>query len=290
MDLMENPFDPGQPLAKVEFTLFDVETTGLSPAYGHRVCEVACLRVCDGAEIGRFESLVDPGRPISPGAFHVNRITPEMLRGVPAFHAVASPVLALMDGAALVAHNAPFDLGFLAAELEIAQLPPPEGPVVDTLTLARRVYRFASNSLPAVASALGVEPGPSHRAMGDVWTTSQVLDRILWDLDRRWGVRTLGQLLAFQGGSIPYPLPRVLPLPPTIAEALQGGGRVRMRYVNAAGQETDRVVRPLRVSEERGNLYLVAHCYRAGELRTFRLDRVVEMALEATDEPGELPC
>jgi len=284
MDLMENLFDPDQPLTGVEFALFDVETTGLSPAYGHRVCEVACLRIRDSVGIGQFESLVDPERPISAGAYYVNRITAEMLEGAPTFDAVAGPLLALLDGAVLVAHNAAFDLGFLAAELEIARFPPPEGPVVDTLTLARRAYHFASNSLPAVASALGVETGPSHRAMGDVWTTSQVLDRILWDLDHRWGVVTLGQLLAFQGGSIPYPLPRLLPLPPAIAEALQGGGRVRMRYVNAAGQETDRVVRPLRVSEERGNLYLVAHCYLAGELRTFRLDRVVEMALETAEE------
>lgn len=277
---MDDPFDPDRPLASVDLCFFDVETTGLSPAYGHRVCEVACLRARDGVELGRFESLVDPGRPISEGAFYVNRITAEMLEGAPPFGAVAGRLLDMMGGAVLVAHNAPFDLGFLAAELEIARLPPPEGPVVDTLTLARRAYRFASNSLAAVAYALGVETGPGHRAMADVWTTYQVLDRMLWDLDRRWGIVTLGQLLAFQGGSIPYPLPCVVPLPPTIAEALQSGGRVRMRYVNAAGQETDRVVRPLRVSQERGNLYLVAHCYRAGELRTFRLDRVVEMALD----------
>jgi DNA polymerase-3 subunit epsilon len=277
---VEYQVNPDQPLDSVEFALFDFETTGLSPAYGHRVCEVACLRIRGGAEMGRFESLVDPGRPVSPGAFYVNGITSDMLVGAPAFHAISDPLLALMDGAVLVAHNAPFDLGFLAAELEIARLLPPQGPVVDTLALARRAYSFARYSLPAMASALEVDTGPSHRAMGDVWTTFQVLDRILWDLDRRWGVITLAGLLAFQGGSIPYPLPRILPLPPAITEALEAGGRVRMRYINAAGQETERVVRPLRVAEERGHLYLVAHCYLRGEARTFRLDRVAEMELD----------
>jgi DNA polymerase-3 subunit epsilon len=121
---MIDPFDPNRPLNQVAFALFDVETTGLSPAYGHRVCEVACLRVHDGLEVGSFESLVDPGRPISPGAFRVNRITPDMLSGAPTFAAVAGPFLALMEGAVLVAHNAPFDLGFLAAELEIPRLAP----------------------------------------------------------------------------------------------------------------------------------------------------------------------
>lgn len=279
MTLM-HPFDPHQPLSQIPFAVFDVETTGLSPAYGHRVCELACLRLRGGVEEGRFESLVEPGRPISAGAFRVNRITAEMLAGAPAFEAVAGPFLALIQDAVLVAHNAPFDLGFLAAELEIAKLPPPEGPVVDTLTLARRVYNFASNSLPAVARNLDVETGPAHRAMGDVWTTWHVLEHILWDLNHRWEVSTLGKLLDFQGGPVPYPHPRELPLPPAIAEALANERRVRMRYVDATGQETERSVRPLRVQGRRGYLYLIAHCYHRRQLRTFRLDRVVEMALE----------
>jgi DNA polymerase-3 subunit epsilon len=277
---MTDPFDLDQPLNATTFALFDVETTGLNPTYGHRVCEVACLCVRDGVERARFESMVDPGRPISAGAFHVNQITPDMLADAPTFGAVAPSLLALMQDAVLVAHNAPFDLGFLAAELEITRLPPPEGPVVDTLALSRRAYSFASNSLPAVARALEVETGPAHRAMGDVWTTWHVLERILWDLDRRWQVTTLGGLLEFQGGPVPYPLPDVLPLPPTIAEALDSRKPVRMHYVDARGQATHRSVRPLRVTARRGYLYLIAHCYRAGEIRTFRLDRVVEMAID----------
>jgi DNA polymerase III epsilon subunit family exonuclease len=270
-------------LSGVTFALLDVETTGLSPSYGHRVCEVACLCVRDGVEVGSFESLVDPGRSISPGAFYVNRITPEMLAGAPVFESIAAPLLALLEDAILVAHNAPFDLGFLAKELAIAGCPQPTGPVVDTLALSRRLYHLASHSLTAVASALNVPVEPVHRAMSDVQVTRYVLEEMLWELDRRWGVTTLDQLLTFQGGSIPYPQPRDLPLPPPIAEALGSHGRVYMRYVDAQGQETERVVRPLYVDEQRGYLYLVAHCYRADALRTFRLDRVVEMAVEDPD-------
>jgi DNA polymerase-3 subunit epsilon len=276
---MEELFDLDQPLIETEFVLFDVETTGLSPAYGHRVCEVACLRVRGGEELGRFEALVDPGRRITPGAYHVNRITADMLAGAPRFGVVAREVLALMDGAVLVAHNAPFDLGFLSMELDLARLPPPEGPVVDTLTLCRRIYRFASNSLSAVARTLAVDTGPGHRAMGDAWTTWGVLDQIVRDVGQRWQVHTLGELLDFQGGSIPYPAPQVLSLPPALAEALACEGEVHMRYVDANGRETDRVVRPLRVQERRGTLYLTAHCHRAGTLRTFRLDRVIELVV-----------
>jgi DNA polymerase-3 subunit epsilon len=274
---MNNPPDSNQLLSETTFAVIDFETTGLSPAYGHRVCEVACLRICNSAELESFETLVNPGRSISPGAFQVNRITPEMLRGAPTFNAAAESLLRVMEGAVLAAHNAPFDLGFLAAELETTHLPMPDNLAIDTLALARRVYSFSRNSLSAVAASLGLENNATHRAMDDVRTTFAVLERILLDLERRWGVTKLGELIEFQGGSILYPHVRALPLPPTIADALENGGRVRMRYVDARGWETDRVVRPLRVSEERGNLYLVAYCYQRNALRTFRLDRVVEM-------------
>jgi DNA polymerase-3 subunit epsilon len=202
------------------------------------------------------------------------------------FETIAAPLLALMADAVLVAHNAPFDLGFLAKELEIAGQPPPEGPVVDTLALSRRIYSFGSHSLSAVASALESPVAPGHRAMSDVEATRHVLEQMLWDLDRRWGVTTLGQIVAFQGGPIPYPHARTLPLPPALAEALESRGRVYMRYVNAQGVESERLVRPIHVSERRGHLYLSAHCHRAGALRTFRLDRVLELARE--DGEGRL--
>ncbi len=266
-------------LNQISFAIVDVETTGLSPAYGHRVCEVACLRVQGGVELDRFEALVDPQRPISPGAFRINRITADMLHGAPRFDAVASPLLQRMADAVVVAHNAPFDLGFLGAEFELARLPLPQGPVVDTLALARRAYRFGSNSLSSVARNLGVKAGTAHRAMGDVQTTFGVLQRILLDLGRQ-GITQLSQLIDFQGGPVLYPDSSLVPLPPTISEALESGGRVHMRYMDARGRETERLVRPLRVSARRGKLYLVAHCYRRDQPRTFRLDRVVEMSLQ----------
>lgn len=277
---VEDLFDLEQLLREVTFALFDVETTGLSPAYGHRVCEVACLCVRGGVETGHFESLVDPERAISAGAFRVNRITPEMLVGAPPFSAITEPLLGLMEDSVLVAHNAPFDLGFLAKELELAKLAPPEGPIVDTLALSRRIYSSASHSLSAITRTLELPLEPTHRAMSDVQATRNLLDRILDDLESRWNVTTLAQVIDFQGGPIPYPHPRTLPLPPAIAEALESKGRVFMRYVDASGQETQRVVRPLSIGEQRGYLYLTAHCYWRDELRTFRLDRVVEMAVE----------
>jgi DNA polymerase III epsilon subunit family exonuclease len=265
-----------RPLDEVAFTILDIETTGLSPHFGDRVCEIALLRCQGGKELGRFHSLVNPGRAISPGAFAVNGIRDEDLIGAPAFGDVAPAVLGMLGDSVIVAHNAPFDLGFLAGELEICRLPFINNMVVDTLTLARRWYSFPSNSLQNVAYYLGIDTLGQHRALADVVTTKEVLDYFLADLVER-GVSTLEDLTEVQGDRNRVPEGEMIVLPPHLEEALRCEGELELRYVSALGQETQRVVSPLRVAAYAGHLYLIAFCHLRDEQRTFRLDRIIEM-------------
>lgn len=198
------PYAAPLPLSQVTFAVLDVETTGLSPTAGDRVCEVACLRLRSGQELGRFASFVDPECDLGVEAARVNGITPAMLVGAPRFAAVVEPLLSLLAGAVLVAHNAPFDLGFLAAELGLAGYELPRVPVLDTLALARRLYRLRRYNLPALAEALGIETRGSHRAMGDVQTTAQVLRCLLEDVERGWNVVTLGELVTLTGNKVAW--------------------------------------------------------------------------------------
>jgi DNA polymerase-3 subunit epsilon len=263
-------------LDEVTFAVLDVETTGLTPQLGDRVCEIALLRFRGREELGRFHSLVNPRRPISPGAFAVNGIRDQDLAHAPTFAEIAPLVLDLLEGSTLIAHNAPFDLSFLAAEFRICDLPLAFDSIIDTLALARCCYRFPSNSLQTVARLLGMDTMGQHRALADVITTKMVFDRFLADL-RRKGVLTLADLLAAQGGQVGLPEAEEIPLPPQIEEALQSGGSLQLRYVSAAGEETQRVVSPFQVTAYSGHRYLVAFCHLRDEQRTFRLDRIVDM-------------
>jgi DNA polymerase III epsilon subunit family exonuclease len=274
------------PLDEVTFAVLDVETTGLSPHFGDRICEIALLRCRGGRELGRFQSLVDPGRPISPGARAVNGITDEELIGAPTFAEVAATVLDFVEGSAIVAHNAPFDLSFLSRELELCRCSAITNVIVDTLALARHCYRFPSNSLGSVARFLGVEICGEHRALADVVTTRGILELFLADLVER-GVTTLGQLMEAQGGRIGLHRREAVPLPPQIEEALEGEGRLLLRYVSARGEETVRMVTPLFVEAYGGCFYLVAMCHLRHEQRSFRLDRIVEMDFRG-DLEGEV--
>lgn len=179
------------------YAFFDVETTGLSHRYGDRICEVGILRIKKGKIAGSFDTLINPERDVSPGAFAVNGISEDMVRDKPLFHHVALRVVEMLSDAVIVCHNARFDLGFLESELGALGLDLPHSPVIDTLYLSRRCFRFAHNNLGAVAEALGIRTPHAHRAMGDVHTMWRVFERFADDLHAR-GVRTLEDLLDTQ--------------------------------------------------------------------------------------------
>ncbi len=269
---------------QVPLAYVDVETTGLSPQGGDRVCEVAILRCQGGQVLDAVQQLVNPQRPMGAGAYAVHGISDDMLRDAPTFVAVMNDVLELFHGAVLVGHNTAFDLGFLAAELGLLHVPIPAYVALDTLRLARRHVSSPGYSLGVLAASLGVEvDGQAHRAMVDVLTTRAVLQRLVEGL---WssGVRTVGEYVAAQGGPISLERRRPvvtectsLSVPPLILDALRRRRPLFLRYRSERGEVTERIVQPLGVTDRGGYAALVAHCHLRDAQRSFRLDRIIEM-------------
>jgi DNA polymerase III subunit epsilon len=158
----------------VNFLALDFETTGLDSGIG-RIVEVGAIRfrMEGGAcvEEAYMASLVDPGMPIPRQAMSIHGITNEDVAGAPAFGELALPLLALAEGAVIVAHNVRFDLSFLDAELSRLALARPAQATEDTVALSRRAFPGrASYRLGAIASALGIDSGLAHRALDDART------------------------------------------------------------------------------------------------------------------------
>ena len=107
-----------QPDQETPLVVLDTETTGLSPAMGHRIVEVAAVRMQGWQVTATFNSLVNPGRPMDPGASRVNGIYDHDLVSAPSFADIAGELHSMLDGAVLVAHNARFDAAFLGIEYE----------------------------------------------------------------------------------------------------------------------------------------------------------------------------
>ncbi|MDT8310909.1 MAG: DNA polymerase III subunit epsilon [Methylophaga sp.] len=142
--------------------VLDTETTGLSTADDHRIIEIGCVEIINRRLTGQnFHQYVNPQRTIDVGAIEVHGITPEFLADKPVFADIADEFLAFVDGAELIIHNAPFDVGFLNHELsKIAdQQTTIEAicSVLDTLKMARDRHPGQKNNLDALCKRYAVD-------------------------------------------------------------------------------------------------------------------------------------
>ena len=141
--------------------VLDTETTGLETTQGHRVIEIGCVEVINRRLTGQhYHQYINPQREIDQGAIEVHGITNDFLADKPLFAQVAEEFLSFVDGAELVIHNAPFDVGFINSELErLAQGQTIEAHcrIVDTLQMARSKHPGQRNSLDALCQRYGVD-------------------------------------------------------------------------------------------------------------------------------------
>jgi DNA polymerase III epsilon subunit-like protein len=164
------------------FAVIDFETTGLSPRRGDRIVEVAVARVDDDGQIeDEFATLINPeGRDV--GATFIHGITNEQVRRAPTFADVAPELLARMNGAVVVAHNATFEEAFLASELKRAGIAVTPIPALCTLWLGRQTFTTPNFKLGTLARAGGVPLVDKHAALGDVRAVSALLPLMLGKL------------------------------------------------------------------------------------------------------------
>jgi DNA polymerase III subunit epsilon len=198
----------------IEFVIVDVETTGWSPEEAG-ITEIGAVRMSGGQIRAEFSTLVNPGRAIPPDIVTLTGISDAMVSAAPPAAEALASFLDFARGAVLTAHNAPFDIGFLAAACAGCGLPGPAGPVLDTVALARRLLAtggLAADDVPncklsTLAGYFGAPPGPQHRALADARATSTVLAGLLRKFAAR-RVRTVAGLLAEQEYALLSEAPR----------------------------------------------------------------------------------
>jgi DNA polymerase-3 subunit epsilon len=158
--------------------VLDTETTGLDPATGDRVIEIAAIEIVNLVPTGRhYHTLLDPGRDVPEESTRVHGFTADDLRGKPQFAEVVDEFLGFLGADPIVAHNAPFDFGFLDAELVRAgRAPLDRARMVDSLAVAKKRFPGMPNSLDALCRRLGVDNSmrTSHNALLDVKLLAQV--------------------------------------------------------------------------------------------------------------------
>ncbi len=141
--------------------VLDTETTGIGHEFGHRIIEIGCLELIDRKLTGNhFHVYLNPQREVDEGAFRVHGISNEFLQDKPLFKDVVSDLVQFIDESELIIHNAPFDVGFLNAELRHVKWPKSLDAyctVFDTLVLARKKHPGQRNSLDALCKRYDVD-------------------------------------------------------------------------------------------------------------------------------------
>src|SRR5687767_7409836 len=183
------------PVESATYVVVDLETTGLSPV-SSSICEIGAVRV-RGLELEqRFETLVDPRRPLPPPIAALTGIDPRALRGAPPAELAVRRFLEFAGDAVLVAHNARFDLAFLDREVERLTGRRLAAPVVDTVWLARRLLesRLKRVGLASLAYFFGTAARPCHRALPDAEATAEILLALV-GLAQERGTETVAELV-----------------------------------------------------------------------------------------------
>lgn len=197
--------------------VLDTETTGLSPEQGHRVIEIACVEVVDYIPTGReFHRYIHPDRAIDADAERVHGISLAFLKDKPRFHEIVDDFLAFVGDDILVAHNAPFDRGFINAELrKLNRDPTHEDRWIDTMALARKKFPGMYNSLDALCKRMKISLAgrEKHGALIDANLLAMVYlelqggkERAL-DLTSAVAVRAAHAAVQAAYGARPRPLP-----------------------------------------------------------------------------------
>ena len=263
-------------ISSARFAFLDLETTGLSPWFGDRVCEVGIV-LTEGKRIKQqVQMLVNPERPLSPGAASTNGLTDEQLSSERLFGDVADEVIEWLKGTVVVCHNAQFDIQFLDSEFRRLKREIQIPNLIDTLMLARQNYDLPSYSLLSIAEAFHVPVQNAHRALDDARTARGIFFAMMEGLKQF--NKPLDEYIGIYNSPV-WPNEGIQ-LPTELGEAIYSQKRLFIRYVDNKGEETQRWITPKQVMGLSDYVYLKAHCHLRNDERNFRLDRIVEVRVE----------
>jgi DNA polymerase III epsilon subunit family exonuclease len=261
-------------LSETKLVFLDVETTGLSPAMGDRVIELGMI-TCQGAtEITRSSHLINPGRLIPWDAQQVHGISDQDVAECPPFKEIAEEIKSTLVDSWVVGHNVRFDTGFLTMELQQAGSSVAPLGCLDTCQLASALWDFPNYKLETVVKGLKIPTTRLHRALDDATVTREVFHRVVEELGG-WDSLTIDDLLRLHRYQPTWSSDSKADLPKPLYDALTNGSSLSIRYVNAEGLSSFRVIRPETSFASGRYTYIRAFCEKSSEVRKFRLDRII---------------
>lgn len=255
---------------------FDTETTGKYPLESE-LCEVAAVAWKQGEIVGEFQSLIKPSKPMGQEVIRIHNITNEMVEKAPSINEVLPEFLQFVQQGILVAHHAPFDMGFISVEIEKWGHAFPKLPVVCSSRLARAMIPESVNhKLQTLVHRLKIDPGQAHRALDDAKSCLMVG---LHCFERVGKESTLADILKAQKGALDWSQYSIESLKEKesylkILKAVKSRSEVMITYEGGSRPGKARGVYPVGVVRNPDGDYMIASEYPGSKLKRYLLDKI----------------
>lgn len=273
------PIQLNAPWTQATYVSFDTETTGAYPLESE-ICEVAAVKWKDGIIIDEFQSLACISKPMSTFIIGIHGITNEMCEGAPPMGEIVKKFHAFIQDSVLVAHHAPFDLGFLALEMEKAGLKLPDMPVVCSSLLSRKVFPdFPNHKLQTLIPLLGIQQGTAHRALDDsracLHVALKCMEKLGPEIPLQKVLETQGHKLFWKNYSMNDL--RQHDVFGLLVDAIESGRTVEIAY-RGTSADHKRPVKPQGIVRNPDGDYLVGYCEREKRSKRYYLNRIASVS------------
>ncbi|MGC6506992.1 MAG: exonuclease domain-containing protein [Myxococcota bacterium] len=254
----------------------DFETTGLSHANGDRAIEIGMVRLEPDGTLIKWSSLINPKTKIPRLSQSIHGIDDQMVSNAPEFTDLYPQINSLLHDAHLIAHNAEFDVGFLAHECLISQLPVPKYELVfDTLMFARHVFGLPRCNLITVSERFGIPVNNAHRALHDAYHTHLIFVNMVKALKESIQVQNTNELKELCRQSMNTKEVRANQAL-TIQDSINEQYCLEVYYVSGDPSRPliqRRVVQPIHSDGYR----VLVYCHLRQAERSLRLNRILQM-------------
>ncbi len=262
------------------FVAFDTETSGAYPI-GSEIVEFGAVKWKGGQEIGHLQFLLKPREPMSAFIIGIHGITNEMVAGAPLMSEKISEIKDFCEGSIMMAHHAPFDMGFLALDFEKNKMLPPQSQVLCTSLLSRKVIPESVNhKLQTLIKYLKIDGGTAHRALDDARACLHVG---LECMNRLGPMTSMAEVLSRQGKNLNWADYRLLDSSNKklveLVLATEKKLPVDIVYDGGTSGGQTRRISPSGIVRNPDGDYVMALCHRDGVQKRFYIGKIKELSV-----------
>jgi DNA polymerase-3 subunit epsilon len=266
-----------KPWRDYTYVAFDTETSGKYPLVAE-VVEIAAVKWHGGQIIDTFQALIKPLKPMGEAVIKIHHITNEMVADSPPISKILPKFDLFIQGSVLAAHHAAFDLGFLSLDYEKLNLPLPNVPCLDSLSLSLKAFPKSTNHrLATLVSLLGIKMGQAHRALED---SRACLEITLKCIEKLGDDASLDHIFKCQGGNFQWQRYSMEDLKKSdvfrpLVEASRLQLVLEIVYTGGSSPGVPRRVTPQGLVRNSSGDYMVALCHRENVEKRFYLNRIL---------------